>query len=112
MIIIMILLTIMIILSLRASRRPGSRVHLSLLKGFQSSKFVSSGLVLVTVLVSVFVSVLVLVLVLLLLEDLRTTSQGYDQPGVPEGRRKKKEKKKKKQQKEKNKDKNNKKREE
>ena len=32
---------------------------------------------------------------LLLLEDLRTTSQGYDQPGVPEGRRKKKKKKKK-----------------
>ena len=39
---------------------------------------------------------MVLVLVLLLLEDLRTTSQGYDQPGVPEGRRKKKQKKKKK----------------
>ena len=32
---------------------------------------------------------------LLLLEDLRTSSQGYDQPGVPEGRRKKKKKKKK-----------------
>ena len=36
---------------------------------------------------------------LLLFEDLRTTSQGYDQPGVPEGRtnqKKKKQKKKKK----------------
>ena len=31
----------------------------------------------------------------LLLEGLRTTSQGYDQPGVPEGRRKKKKKTKK-----------------
>ena len=31
---------------------------------------------------------------LLLLEDLRTTSQGYDQRGVPEGRRKKKKKRK------------------
>ena len=34
---------ILIILSLRASRRPGPRVHPSLLKGFYSSKFVSSG---------------------------------------------------------------------
>ena len=33
---------------------------------------------------------------LLLLEDLRTTSQGYDQRGVPEGRRKKKKNKNKK----------------
>ena len=33
---------------------------------------------------------------LLLLEDLRTTSQGYDQPGVPEGRRNQKKKKKRK----------------
>ena len=84
--IIIVFITIIIILSLRASRRPGPRVHRSLLKGFESSKFVSSGRVLVTVLVLVlvFISVLVLVLVLLLLEDLRTTSQGY-QKG--EGRR-------------------------
>ena len=43
---------------------------------------------------------------LLLLEDVRTTSQGYDQPGVPEGRtnqKKKKQKKKKKKKKKKRK---------
>ena len=48
---------------------------------------------------------------LLLLEDLRTTSQGYDQPGVPEGRTKQKKKKQKKKKKRKEKNKNKKKKE-
>ena len=53
-------------------------------------------MVVVLILVSISDFVLNIFLVFVLLEAMGTTSQEYDQPGVPEGRRKKKKKKKKK----------------